>query len=148
MELAEDGVKSRRHYASIDVRSMGVPAVSPTEAENSIDYEEMSVDYSAQDFRQSLSAINDATRVPGAALAGIRVRQEGDTTITTEHRDPYSFYWKMDAFRQPEPEPQRQHHYPPPNAPRPPPPPPPLPPPPPPPQQQDNHIEEVIRENP
>lgn len=51
---------------------------------------EMAVDYSSADFRQSLATIDAASR------DGVRVRHQGDTTIVTEHRDPYSFYWQLD----------------------------------------------------
>ncbi|VDL76803.1 unnamed protein product [Nippostrongylus brasiliensis] len=42
---------------------------------------------------------------------GVRVRQHGDTTIMTEHRDPYSFYWQLDQHRRRSESPKR---YPPP----------------------------------
>ncbi len=68
------------------------------------------VDYSTQDFRKSFAAIDTAARhgamQPGG---GVRVKKEGDTTIVTEHRDPYSFYWQLDQVRkQEEPPPRRQ----------------------------------------
>jgi len=47
--------------------------------------------------------------IESAARSGdVRVRQVGDTTIMTEHRDPYSFYWQLDQFKkQEEPPPRR-----------------------------------------
>lgn len=57
----------------------------------------MAVDYSSKDFRQSLAAIDAASRDGSARISeNVRVRQQGDTTIMTEHRDPYSFYWQLD----------------------------------------------------
>uniref|UniRef100_A0A1I7UHQ6 PID domain-containing protein n=1 Tax=Caenorhabditis tropicalis TaxID=1561998 RepID=A0A1I7UHQ6_9PELO len=55
----------------------------------------------AQDFRQSLAAIDQASRDGAISRGedGVRVRQIGDTTIMTEHRDPYSFYWQLDQQR-------------------------------------------------
>jgi hypothetical protein len=32
----------------------------------------------------------------------------GDTTVVTEHRDPYSFYWQLDTLRRMEREPRRR----------------------------------------
>lgn len=80
---------------------------------------EMSVDYSPTDFRRSLAVIDAAARdgesgggfYPGG---GVRVRKEGDTTIMTEHRDPYSFYWQLDQARriqQDPPRPPPPHDY-------------------------------------
>ncbi|PIO54755.1 hypothetical protein TELCIR_23874, partial [Teladorsagia circumcincta] len=71
----------------------------------------MAVDYSSQDFRQSLAAIDAASRDGVASREGVRIRQEGDTTIMTEHRDPYSFYWQLDQRRRRSESPKR---YPPP----------------------------------
>ena len=48
-----------------------------------------------------MAAIDQASR-DGAIYRGedgVRVRQIGDTTIMTEHRDPYSFYWQLDQQR-------------------------------------------------
>ncbi|CAB3401464.1 unnamed protein product [Caenorhabditis bovis] len=63
----------------------------------------MAVDYSSNDFRQSLAAIDQASREGAISReggdGGVRVRQIGDTTIMTEHRDPYSFYWQLDQAR-------------------------------------------------
>ncbi|PAV83587.1 hypothetical protein WR25_26327 [Diploscapter pachys] len=59
----------------------------------------MAVDYSSQDFRQSLAAIDAASREGALSRDGVRVRHMGDTTIMTEHRDPYSFYWQLDQTR-------------------------------------------------
>ncbi|TKR67682.1 hypothetical protein L596_023796 [Steinernema carpocapsae] len=64
--------------------------------------DEMPVDYSPQDFRQSFAAIDAASR------ENVRVRQHGDTTIMTEHRDPYSFYWQLDQVRKAEEDPPRR----------------------------------------
>lgn len=69
----------------------------------------MAVDYSPHDFRQSFNAINQAaqsgTVYPGG---GIRVQKQGDTTVVTEHRDPYSFYWQLDQARRREEPPIRR----------------------------------------
>uniref|UniRef100_A0A0N5AZA8 WW domain-containing protein n=1 Tax=Syphacia muris TaxID=451379 RepID=A0A0N5AZA8_9BILA len=62
---------------------------------------QMPVDYSPTDFQQSLAAIDAASR------DGVRVSRQGDTTILTEHRDPYSFYWQLDQARRQENEPVR-----------------------------------------
>ncbi|GMT19132.1 hypothetical protein PFISCL1PPCAC_28649, partial [Pristionchus fissidentatus] len=62
--------------------------------------ESMAVDYSSRDFHQSLAAIDAASRDGGRD--GVRVTQQGDTTIVTEHRDPYSFYWQLDQTRRAE----------------------------------------------
>ncbi|CAI2347431.1 unnamed protein product [Caenorhabditis sp. 36 PRJEB53466] len=61
----------------------------------------MAVDYSSNDFRQSLAAIDQASRDGAISRGedGVRVRHIGDTTIMTEHRDPYSFYWQLDQAR-------------------------------------------------
>jgi hypothetical protein len=70
----------------------------------------MSVDYSSNDFRRSLAAINAAASsrsADGYATGGVRVRKEGDTTIMTEHRDPYSFYWQLDKARRQQTDPYR-----------------------------------------
>ncbi|KAI6240036.1 hypothetical protein M3Y99_00487600 [Aphelenchoides fujianensis] len=67
----------------------------------------MSVDYSTQDFQRSRAVIDAAAR----QTDNVRVRQIGDTTIMTEHRDPYSFYWQLDQVRRKEaetPRPPRQ----------------------------------------
>uniref|UniRef100_A0A183UY91 Microfibrillar-associated protein 1 n=1 Tax=Toxocara canis TaxID=6265 RepID=A0A183UY91_TOXCA len=61
----------------------------------------MSVDYTPTDFNHSLTTIEAASR------EGVRVRRHGDTTILTEHRDPYSFYWQLDQARKPQDEPPR-----------------------------------------
>ncbi|GMR42206.1 hypothetical protein PMAYCL1PPCAC_12401 [Pristionchus mayeri] len=58
----------------------------------------MAVDYSSRDFQQSLAAIDAASR----ERDGVRVTHQGDTTIVTEHRDPYSFYWQLDQARRPD----------------------------------------------
>ncbi|CAI4232121.1 unnamed protein product [Auanema sp. JU1783] len=72
-------------------------------------HNEMAVDYSSQDFRQSLAAIDAAAR-DGATSRGenVRIRQHGDTTIMTEHRDPYSFYWQLDQNRRESDSPPRR----------------------------------------
>ncbi|KIH52942.1 hypothetical protein ANCDUO_16943 [Ancylostoma duodenale] len=41
-------------------------------------------------------------------MVGVRVRQQGDTTIMTEHRDPYSFYWQLDQHRRRSESPKRK----------------------------------------
>ncbi|KAL6728460.1 hypothetical protein Aduo_010232 [Ancylostoma duodenale] len=68
----------------------------------------MAVDYSSQDFRQSLAAIDAASRDGVISRDGVRVRQQGDTTIMTEHRDPYSFYWQLDQHRRRSESPKRK----------------------------------------
>ncbi len=126
----------RRHYATLNVQHMGVPDIEESDTQSEYQYianaslqnntnnfysefdktsSPMSVDYSRQDFRSNLNAINEATK--HTPTGGMRVRQEGDTTITTEHRDPYSFYWKMDVVRPPSPEPLRRPYVPPPPPP-------------------------------
>lgn len=72
-EQEEDQVVQNRRY-----QQNGVP---------------MSVDYSSHDFQESRAAINAASR------DNIRVRRHGDTTVVTEYRDPYSFYWQLDQVR-------------------------------------------------
>lgn len=59
------------------------------------------VDESPQDFRRNLAMIDQVAREGGAFYpgGGIKMRREGDTTIVTEHRDPYSFYWQLDKIR-------------------------------------------------
>ena len=37
-----------------------------------------------------------------------QVKRQGDTTIVTEHRDPYSFYWQLDTLKRMEEEPRRR----------------------------------------
>ncbi|OZC06940.1 phosphotyrosine interaction domain protein [Onchocerca flexuosa] len=53
----------------------------------------MSVDYSAHDFHESRAAIDAASR------DNVHVQRHGDTTVVTEYRDPYSFYWQLDKAR-------------------------------------------------
>ncbi|MCP9257180.1 Amyloid beta A4 protein-binding family B member 2 [Dirofilaria immitis] len=53
----------------------------------------MSVDYSAHDFNESRAVIDAASR------DNVHVRRHGDTTVVTEYRDPYSFYWQLDQAR-------------------------------------------------
>lgn len=74
------------------------------------------VDYSPQDFRRNLATIDHAARLGSSPVSsgtsypagGLKVRREGDTTVVTEHRDPYSFYWQLDKIkRQEEPPPRR-----------------------------------------
>uniref|UniRef100_A0AC34QHS4 Uncharacterized protein n=1 Tax=Panagrolaimus sp. JU765 TaxID=591449 RepID=A0AC34QHS4_9BILA len=71
---------------------------------------DMSVDYSTQDFHQSRAAIDAAARSGTVISQGdnVRVRQVGNTTIISEHRDPYSFYWQLDELRKLEEEPPRR----------------------------------------
>lgn len=71
----------------------------------------MAVDYSSKDFRESLATIDAASRDGISSREGVRVRQHDDTTIITEHRDPYSFYWQIDQNRRRSESPKR---YPPP----------------------------------
>lgn len=70
----------------------------------------MSVDYSSQDFQHSRAVIDEAARrsADESRRGEVRVRQVGDTTIMTEHRDPYSFYWQLDQFKKQEEPPRRQ----------------------------------------
>jgi hypothetical protein len=63
----------------------------------------MSVDYSTQDFQRARSVIDAA-----AKQENVRVRKVGDTTIISEHRDPYSFYWQLDKIKKKEPEPPKR----------------------------------------
>ncbi|VDM64436.1 unnamed protein product [Angiostrongylus costaricensis] len=72
---------------------------------------DMAVDYSSKDFRESLATIDAASRDRISSREGVRVRQHGDTTIMTEHRDPYSFYWQLDQNQRRSESPKR---YPPP----------------------------------
>lgn len=68
---------------------------------------DMSVDYSHHDFRSSFAVIDQAAK--GGNLSGpggVRVRKQGDTTVVTEHRDPYSFYWQLDQLKRPSPPPE------------------------------------------
>ncbi|CAJ0942615.1 unnamed protein product, partial [Mesorhabditis belari] len=70
-----------------------------SQSQNRSRSENMAVDYSHQDFRQSLAAIDAAAREGALSREGVRVRQQGETTVVTEHRDPYSFYWQLDKAR-------------------------------------------------
>uniref|UniRef100_A0A915NFB5 PID domain-containing protein n=1 Tax=Meloidogyne floridensis TaxID=298350 RepID=A0A915NFB5_9BILA len=69
------------------------------------------VDYSSSDFQHARAAIEEAAarqqnfRGPPDRLR--RVRRVGDTTVITEHRDPYSFYWQLDQLKNAEQEPAR-----------------------------------------
>nr|CAD2185269.1 unnamed protein product [Meloidogyne enterolobii] len=69
------------------------------------------VDYSSSDFQHARAAIEEAAarqqnfRGPPDRLR--RVRRIGDTTVITEHRDPYSFYWQLDQLKNAEQEPAR-----------------------------------------
>uniref|UniRef100_A0A5S6QJR0 PID domain-containing protein n=1 Tax=Trichuris muris TaxID=70415 RepID=A0A5S6QJR0_TRIMR len=62
------------------------------------DRSESQVDYTPNDFRRSFDIINQAALNSQAYPqgGGVRVRQQGDATLITEHRDPYSFYWHLD----------------------------------------------------
>ncbi|KHJ43074.1 hypothetical protein D918_06934 [Trichuris suis] len=61
------------------------------------DRSDSKVDYTPNDFRRSFDIINQAALSSQAyPQGGIRVRQQGDATLITEHRDPYSFYWHLD----------------------------------------------------
>uniref|UniRef100_A0AC35TT60 PID domain-containing protein n=1 Tax=Rhabditophanes sp. KR3021 TaxID=114890 RepID=A0AC35TT60_9BILA len=64
----------------------------------------MSVDYSHTDYNQSRNAIENIAR---NASENVKVKQVGDTTIMTEHRDPYSFYWQLDQIKKQEEMPRR-----------------------------------------
>lgn len=55
---------------------------------------DMSVDYSPTDFEESRARIDAASR-----QSNVKVKKVGDTTIISEHRDPYSFYWQLDQFK-------------------------------------------------
>ncbi|CEF67759.1 WW domain and PTB/PI domain and Pleckstrin homology-like domain-containing protein [Strongyloides ratti] len=65
----------------------------------------MSVDYSHKDYNQSRATIESIAR---NVSENVRIKQIGDTTIMTEHRDPYSFYWQLDQFKKPEEEPPKR----------------------------------------
>lgn len=65
----------------------------------------MSIDYSAHDFHESRAVIDAASR------DNIRVRRHGDTTVVTEYRDPYSFYWQLDQARPREEETSKLVHF-------------------------------------
>ncbi|KAE9555859.1 hypothetical protein FO519_000944 [Halicephalobus sp. NKZ332] len=73
---------------------------------------DMSVDYSTQDFQQSRAAIDAAARTGNNTMIShgdnVRVRQIGNQTIISEHRDPYSFYWQLDELRRREEDPPRR----------------------------------------
>ncbi|EFP09147.1 CRE-FEH-1 protein [Caenorhabditis remanei] len=98
--VIENGVKRlvNQHYDSRGYSSAGRGQKGRREEERR---RNMAVDYSSQDFRQSLAAIDQASRDGAISRGedGVRVRQIGDTTIMTEHRDPYSFYWQLDQQR-------------------------------------------------
>ncbi|PIC38631.1 hypothetical protein B9Z55_010584 [Caenorhabditis nigoni] len=98
--VIENGVKRlvNQHYDSRGYSSSGRGQKGRREEERR---RNMAVDYSSQDFRQSLAAIDQASRDGAISRGedGVRVRQIGDTTIMTEHRDPYSFYWQLDQQR-------------------------------------------------
>lgn len=98
--VIENGVKRlvNQHYDSRGYSSSGRGQKGHREEERR---RNMAVDYSSQDFRQSLAAIDQASRDGAISRGedGVRVRQIGDTTIMTEHRDPYSFYWQLDQQR-------------------------------------------------
>lgn len=98
--VIENGVKRlvNQHYDSRGYSSAGRGQKGRREEERR---RNMAVDYSSQDFRQSLAAIDQASRDGAISRGedGVRVRQIGDTTIMTEHRDPYSFYWQLDQAR-------------------------------------------------
>uniref|UniRef100_A0A915EA87 WW domain-containing protein n=1 Tax=Ditylenchus dipsaci TaxID=166011 RepID=A0A915EA87_9BILA len=71
------------------------------------------VDYSPGDFNHARAVIDAAARSNGgppttSTSSNVRVRQVGDTTIVTEHRDPYSFYWQLDQFKKKPEEPPRR----------------------------------------
>lgn len=74
------------------------------------------IDYSSKDFNKSRSVIDAASRnnrISETNLEAIlnnqysnrRIRQVGDTTIVTENRDPYSFYWQLNKQKKVEEEP-------------------------------------------
>lgn len=70
------------------------------------------VDDSPGDFRRAKAAIEDAAvrqQRRGMPDRLRRVRQHGDTTVITEHRDPYSFYWQLDKLRKAESAPPKAH---------------------------------------
>lgn len=74
------------------------------------------IDYSSKDFNKVRSVIDAASRnnqISETNLEAIlnnqysnrRIRQVGDTTIVTENRDPYSFYWQLNKQKKVEEEP-------------------------------------------
>uniref|UniRef100_A0A0N5C0B8 WW domain-containing protein n=1 Tax=Strongyloides papillosus TaxID=174720 RepID=A0A0N5C0B8_STREA len=69
------------------------------------EHSNMSVDYSHKDYNQSRAAIESMAR---NVSENVRIKQIGDTTIMTEHRDPYSFYWQLDQFKKAEEEPPKR----------------------------------------
>ncbi|KAF8358555.1 feh-1 [Pristionchus pacificus] len=92
----ERRVEERREYERENRRN---PHPLPVQRNTST--QSMAVDYSSRDFHQSLAAIDAASRERGER-DGVRVTHQGDTTIVTEHRDPYSFYWQLDQTRRPD----------------------------------------------
>uniref|UniRef100_A0AC35FHA2 Uncharacterized protein n=1 Tax=Panagrolaimus sp. PS1159 TaxID=55785 RepID=A0AC35FHA2_9BILA len=79
--------------------------------ESSQHQRDMSVDYSTQDFQHSRAVIDAAARTGANSVTqndNVRIRQIGNTTIISEHRDPYSFYWQLDELRQREEDPIRR----------------------------------------
>ncbi|CAI5445356.1 unnamed protein product [Caenorhabditis angaria] len=98
--VIENGVKKlvNQHFDSRGYQSQGKGSRGYRERERA---RNMAVDYSSNDFRQSLAAIDQASRDGAISRedGGVRVKQIGDTTIMTEHRDPYSFYWQLDQAR-------------------------------------------------
>ncbi|KAK0418241.1 hypothetical protein QR680_013452 [Steinernema hermaphroditum] len=107
-ELAYEGAQrqqDRYEYEEAEERQQRYQKKAPGGGRRSFQRDredEMPIDYSPQDFRQSFAAIDAASR------ENVRVRQHGDTTIMTEHRDPYSFYWQLDQIRKAEEEPPRR----------------------------------------
>ncbi|KAI6215450.1 hypothetical protein M3Y94_00386400 [Aphelenchoides besseyi] len=97
---------NRGHYTTTRVEERVRYSASPSNRSPQIN-PNMSVDYSTQDFQRSRAVIDAAAK----QSENVRVRQVGDTTIMTEHRDPYSFYWQLDQIRRKEaeaPRPPRQ----------------------------------------
>lgn len=89
--------------------------------ENEANYKMSDIDFSAQDFNKARSVIDAASRnfcILEKNSKPIynnkylnhnnrRIHQLGDTTIITEHRDPYSFYWQLDQQKKKQDKPQR-----------------------------------------
>lgn len=63
------------------------------------------IDYSSKDFNKARAVIDAASRNNRISetnpdlnnkYSNRKIRQVGDTTVVTENRDPYSFYWQLD----------------------------------------------------
>ncbi|KJH48722.1 phosphotyrosine interaction domain protein [Dictyocaulus viviparus] len=105
--FSERIVTKRHNYGGDNYNSVRREHDRRRQKTNSSD---MAVDYSSQDFRQSLASMDAASRDGFSSRegnSGVRIRQHGDTTVMTEHRDPYSFYWQLDQNRRRSESPKR-----------------------------------------